>query len=66
MNVNHFPFLFFFKQVFRFVADTIHYYNKPDDSSLFLQGFCSDLSRTYMACVSGEFCQAQHLTSAEK
>ncbi|KAK7898703.1 hypothetical protein WMY93_019556 [Mugilogobius chulae] len=29
------------------------------------QGFRSDLSRTYMACVSREFCQAQHLTSAE-
>lgn len=31
-----------------------------------LQGFCVDSSRTYMACVTGEFCQAQHLTSAEK
>lgn len=30
------------------------------------QGFCADLSCTYMACVSGEFCQAQHLTSVEK
>lgn len=47
----------------------LHKNNYHITSLIFLlswQGFCVDLSRTYMACVSGEFCQAQHLTSVEK